>query len=244
MSDDTTDDAPTGAGLPADGTPDPTDAPDATDEQPAPDDDGRDEGDRPVGPGNERESVAVEAAADGNVRPPSPPRRTGVFVHADDLREYVGALLRSMLGGYEADAWGNFTFQHESSRIFVTVGPSPVGPQVGVFSVTNVDVDLTPELAGFLLTTNHQLGFGSFSYDPDNRAVWLRHSLLGTTLDAPELQTAVAAIANTAHQANRAIADRFGGKTFDDASTATQQAQRPPQADDEGPDLTNPSGYL
>lgn len=198
--------------------------------------------------GNDREAAMVEHRG-GSIQPPPAPRRTGVFLDADDLRTYVGKLLRSMLGGYEADAWGNFTFVHEDARIFITVGPSPVGPQVGVFSVTNVDVDLSPELATFLLTTNHQLGFGSFSYDAENRAVWLRHSLLGTTLDAPELQTTVAAIANTAHQANTQIADRFGGRTYADAPKATQDQQHPPtaagpQPPRERPDSPNASGYL
>jgi hypothetical protein len=115
----------------------------------------------------------------------------------------VGSLLRAILGGYEVDAFGNYSFVHEGARIFVTVGGSPIGPQVGVFSVTNIDVDLTPDLAGFLLTTNHTLGFGAFSYDADNRAVWLRHTLLGTTLDGPELQSAVAAVATTAARLDR-----------------------------------------
>lgn len=231
----------------------PTDAtgPSAQDEQPSTDAPGQD-GQSPEDEirGNDRESAVMEHRG-GSIQPPPAPRRTGVFLDADDLRTYVGKLLRAMLGGYEADAWGNFTFVHEDARIFITVGPSPVGPQVGVFSVTNVDIDLSPELAGFLLTTNHQLGFGSFSYDPENRAVWLRHSLLGTTLDAPELQTTVAAIANTAHQANTQIADRFGGRTYADAPKATQDAQRPPTSagpapstKDERSDSPNASGYL
>ncbi len=123
-----------------------------------------------------------------------------MFIDPDELREHVGGLLRVMLGGYQVDAWGNFTFVHDGARVFVTVGPSPVGPQVGVFSVTNLDVNLTPQLASFMVTTNHRLGFGSLSYDTDNQAVWLRHTLLGTTLDGPELQTAVAAVASTAAQ--------------------------------------------
>jgi hypothetical protein len=159
---------------------------------------------------------------------PRPPRRTGVFLDPDDLREHVGGLLRVMLGGYQVDAWGNFTFTHEGARIFVTVGPSPIGPQVGVFSVTNLDIDLTPPLANFLVTTNHKLGFGSFSYDVDNRAVWLRHTLLGTTLDGPELQAAVAAVASVAASVDDHIGDQFGGRTFDDAPEDMQDRARPP----------------
>jgi hypothetical protein len=177
------------------------------------------------------------------VMPPRPPRRTGVFVDPDDLREHVGGLLRTVLGGYEVDAFGNFTFTHEGARIFVTVGGSPIGPQVGIFSVTNLDLELTPPLAAFLLTTNHTLGFGAFSYDPGNQAVWLRHTLLGTTLDLPELQSAVAAVATTAARLDHAIRERFGGRTFQEAPSEVQRKMEPPEPiHDERP--PNASGYL
>jgi hypothetical protein len=161
---------------------------------------------------------------------PSPPRRTGVFLDADDLRDHVGHLLRVMLGGYEVDAFGNFSFVHESARVFVTVGGSPIGPQVGVFSVTNLDVALSPQLAAFIATTNHRLGFGALSYDTDNHAVWLRHTLLGTALDAPELQAAVAAVASTAAHLDDQIAQQFGGRTFNDAPADMQRNARPPDS--------------
>jgi hypothetical protein len=187
------------------------------------------------------ESAALTRMAPG-VHPPRPPRRTGVFIDAEDLREHVGALLRAILGGYEVDAFGNFTFLHEDARIFVTVGPSPIGPQVGVFSVTNLSLELTPALAQFLLTTNHRLGFGSFSYDPQNQAVWLRHALLGTTLDGPELQAAVAAVASTAAAYDDEIRDRFGGRTFTEAPSDVQRRMEPPEPSQEsGP---APGGYL
>ncbi|GGI02745.1 T3SS (YopN, CesT) and YbjN peptide-binding chaperone 1 [Egicoccus halophilus] len=203
------------------------------------------------GPGGAREpdeeaeippSAALSAVVPG-LRPPRPPRRTGVFVDPDDLRDHVGQLLRAILGGYEVDAFGNFTFVHEGARVFVTVGGSPVGPQVGVFSVTNLDVDLAPPLASFLLTTNHTLGFGAFSYDPDNRSVWLRHTLLGTTLDGPELHSAVAAVATTAAQVDDAIKQRFGGRTFAEAPDEVQRRVEPPEPNP-GTTAPNASGYL
>lgn len=190
---------------------------------------------------------AALQAREGMARPPAPPRRTGVFVDPDELREHVGGLLRVMLGGYQVDAWGNFTFVHDGARVFVTVGSSPVGPQVGVFSVTNLDVNLTPQLASFMVTTNHKLGFGSLSYDTDNRAVWLRHTLLGTTLDGPELQTAVAAVASTAAQIDDHIVAQFGGRTFDDAPEDVQRSTRPPETPQQNyreDDTANVTGYL
>jgi hypothetical protein len=200
-------------------------------------DDAADAGDGDKAPGRQLAEVPH------GLMTPRPPRRTGVFLDPEDLREHVGGLLRAVLGGYEVDAFGNFTFTHEGARIFVTVGGSPIGPQVGVFSVTNLDVKLSPELATFLLTTNHTLGFGAFSYDPGNRAVWLRHTLLGTTLDLPELQTAVAAIATTAARLVDTIQQRHGGRTFQEAPSEVQRRMEPPEAvQQERP--PNASGYL
>lgn len=187
----------------------------------------------------EANRAAIEAL--GEMPFPRPPKRTGVFLDPDDLREHVGGLLRVMLGGYQVDAWGNFTFTHEGARIFVTIGSSPIGPQVGVFSVTNLDIDLSPALASFLVTTNHKLGFGSFSYDAENRAVWLRHTLLGTMLDGPELQAAVAAVASVAANVDDHIGEQFGGRTFDDAPEAMQDKARPP---DPAQTPYNVHGYL
>jgi hypothetical protein len=177
----------------------------------------------------------------GAMTPPRPPRRTGVFLDPEELREHVGGLLRAILGGYEVDVFGNCTFTHDGARIFVTVAGSPIGPQVGVFSVTNVDIDLVPELSRFLLTTNHTLGFGSFSYDAQNRAVWLRHTLLGTALDLPELQSAVAAVATTAATLDTSIRERFGGRTFQEAPEDVRHGMEPPPP---AGSVANASGYL
>ena len=174
---------------------------------------------------------------------PRPPRRTGVFLDPEDLREHVSGLLRATLGGHEVDAFGNITFTHEDARVFVTVAGSPVGPQVGVFSVTNLEVPFSADLGRFLLTTNHTLGFGAFSYEPQHQAVWLRHTLLGGTLDLPELQTAVVAVATTAARLDDEIRDRFGGRTFQDAPSDVQQQVEPPETDPPRP-RPGARGYL
>lgn len=195
---------------------------------------------------------AVAVAGSGR-RPP--PRRTGVFVDADDLRTHVGELLRAILGGYQVDPFGNFSFTHDGARVYVSVGTTPVGLAVNVHSVTNIDLDLDEALATFIATTNHRLGFGALSWDTDNRAVWLRHTLLGTTLDAPELQAAVATVAQTAATIDDDIRQRFGGRTFDEAPADVRAATSPPTsrptddesgpADDiEGVTADNASGYL
>ncbi len=105
------------------------------------------------------------------------------------------------------------------------------------------DVDLSPELAHFLLTTNHRMAFGAFSYETEQGAVWLRHSLLGATLDGPELRSAVISVASTASKVTKLLHDRFGAGPFGDASDEVQAAVHPPEPDvsDEGVSAT---GYL
>lgn len=216
--------------------------------RPAPDEDAPEEApetaDEEAEDGDEEPlpSTALTAlAASGGL--PRPPRRTGVFLDPEDLRDHVSGLLRATLGGHEVDAFGNITFTHEDARIFVTVAGSPVGPQVGVFSVTNLDVPFTAELGHFLLTTNHTLGFGAFSYDPQHRAVWLRHTLLGSTIDLPELQTTVVAVATTAARLDHEIRDRFGGRTFQEAPSEVQRRVEPPDPEGGHPP-PNARGYL
>jgi hypothetical protein len=206
--------------------------------------DGDGDGEGASGPADTEEGAAQSRALAEvmtGAAPPRPPRRTGIFVDPDDLRDHVGQLLRAILGGYEVDAFGNYTFTHEGARVFVTVGGSPIGPTIGVFSVTNLEVDLTPPLAAYLLQTNHTLGFGAFSYDASNRSVWLRHTLLGTTLDGPELQSAVAAVATTAAHLDDQIRDRFGGRTFQESPGEVQRSVEPPGSPTSHPGAT---GYL
>ncbi len=187
--------------------------------------------------------MLVERAAAQGIQPAPPPRRTGVFVDADELRATSAALLRAMLGGYEVDALGNMTFTAQGARIFVTVGPGPLGPHVGVFSITNLGVDLVPDLAAFLLRTNHRMAFGAFSYEPEQRGVWLRHSLLGGTLDGPELRGAILSVASTASQVAELIREKFGGANFEDEPEDVQRSVHPPEPSEDH-DPVNASGYL
>jgi hypothetical protein len=217
---------------------------DAPDEEPQGPDDASEQEDGPDRTDPHEHDRSTELAELGPPHGgPHPPRRTGVFLDPEDLRDHVSKLVRATLGGHEVDAFGNITFTHDDARVFITVAGSPVGPQVGVFSVTNVDVPYTSELGHFLLTTNHTLGFGAFSYDPRHGAVWLRHTLLGTTLDLPELQTAVLAIATTAAGLDHEIKDRFGGRRFQEEPNEVQRRMEPPEQDGDRPP-PNARGYL
>lgn len=181
---------------------------------------------------------------------PRPPRRTGVFLDPQDLRTHVSDLLRSIVGPHTVDPFGNFMFDHESVRVFVTVSGSPIGPIVGVFSVTNADLDLDEGLAAWLARTNHRLLLGTLSWDDDNDAVWLRHNVLGTHLDAPELQAAVRSVSTAAVAVAGEIHERFGGRRFgeedgDDNPAMGHRDLGEELGDDlDTPHRSNTTGYL
>ena len=202
-----------------------------------------DDGDEAGDVGTAPRGMLVERAAARGVEPGPAPRRTGVFVDVEELRGYVGALLRAMLGGYEVDALGNMTFTAQGARIFVTVGPGPLGPHVGVFSITNIGIELVDDLAAFLLRTNHRMAFGAFSYEPEQGGVWLRHSLLGATLDGPELRGAILSVASTASEVAQLISEKFGGGSFEDEPEDVRRSVHPPEPS-EDTDPVNASGYL
>lgn len=199
-------------------------------------------------------TAALQPAGTTTAERPPAPRRRGVFVDVEDLRAHVSDLLRTIVGGHGVDRWGNFSFDHDSTRVFVTVRGGPVGPVVGIFSVLATDLDLTESLAAWMATTNHRLLFGSLSWDESNDAVWLRHNLLGSHLDAPELGAAVQAVASTAGMLDDQVATRYGGVRFADRPGARSdgRTQDGPDASDEdleqaSPDELRPpnaSGYL
>lgn len=193
-------------------------------------------------PGGSEVAPAARSQAP-SVSRPEPPRRTGVFVDPQELRGHVSDLLRTIVGPHRVDPFGNFSFDHDSTRVFVTVSGSPMGPMVGVFSVTNTGLDLSSELSSWMATTNHALALGALSWDDDNNAVWLRHNLVGSHLDVVELQAAVQAVAATAAKLDDEIQTRFGGQRFTDRSD-----DQPPDDGMEGvgeqPQRTNTTGYL
>lgn len=197
-------------------------------------------------------TAMVQSAGAKGAKRPSPPRRTGVFIDVEDLRSHVSDLLRTIVGEHAVDPWGNYSFDHGSTRVFVAVRGGPIGPVVGIFSVLVTDAELTEALATWMASTNHRLLFGALSWDESNDAVWLRHNLLGSHLDAPELGAAVQAVASTAGMLDDQITSRFGGVRFVDGpghpgngkddQDDEPQAARPGQVDELRP--PNASGYL
>jgi hypothetical protein len=85
--------------------------------------------------------------------------------------------------------------------------------------VTNVDVQLTDELARYLAVENLTLLFGHFAFHEKENQVWFGHALLGDFLDAEELVTALSTVARTANKYDDLIKERFGGKLYTEVSS-------------------------
>lgn len=135
------------------------------------------------------------------------------------LRARVEGLLQEHFGTYAVDPEGDFSIEYESARVFVCPRPwQEEKTVVLLFSVTNVDIDVTPELTRFLLMENLNLLFGHFAVNVAERQVWFAHTLLGDFLDPEELVTALSTVAMAANKYDNIIQDRFGGRLYTEAS--------------------------
>lgn len=72
------------------------------------------------------------------------------------------------------------------------------------------DVEVTNELAIFLLEQNSRMRFGAFGLDEDHD-IFFQHNIVGSTCDKNELKASVLAVANTADDFDDEIVSRFGG---------------------------------
>lgn len=134
------------------------------------------------------------------------------------LREKVDRYLREDLGSAAVDEAGDFMIRYEDTVTWIRPTAWTEGRTlVRVWSITNVDMPVTAELAEFLVVTNAKLAFGGFRLNEHRPAVVMGYSLLGDYLNRAELQVAVGAVTGTAQQFAGEIKQRFGGKLFVEA---------------------------
>jgi len=154
------------------------------------------------------------------------------------MRARIAPILAEMLGGTApTDADGDYLVKVGSVEVFVSPMAVPnMVPVVRVFAITNVAVNLTPELGLFLSRVNFTLLFGRFALDTDHRAVWFSETLLGEAFRDDELRFTVAAVAQTADEWDDRIAQMFGGA----ARASVPEAEQPAPPKPGQP----PGGYL
>lgn len=134
------------------------------------------------------------------------------------VRAHVERVLTEMLQRRpEQDADGDYLLPIGDVRVTVSPRAIPGGPVVvRVFAVTNVGVNVTPELGLFLARLNFGLMFGRFALDVEHASIWFDETLLGDQITDEELRFAVRVVASTADEWDDRIKQMFGGATWPD----------------------------
>ncbi len=100
----------------------------------------------------------------------------------------------------------------------VRVSIAPYGDDeaaINVMSTVVKGANLTPELLGFLLTTNREnCWFGAFGIDGKGESITYEHTIIGSTCDRKELQTSMSAVLGAADKYDDMIVAKYGGKSL------------------------------
>ena len=119
------------------------------------------------------------------------------------------------------DADGDYVLPLGDVHVMVAPRAAPGGPVVvRVFAITNVGVNVVPELGLFLARLNFGLMFGRFALDTEHHSIWFDESLLGDQFRDDELVFTVRVVASTADQWDDRLKQMFGGLTYQEALTA------------------------
>jgi hypothetical protein len=160
-------------------------------------------------------------------------------VRMGEVQRRLVPMLTEMLGHEpETDADGDYPFVVNGVQIFVAprVVPGPV-IVVRVFAITNIGVELTPDIGLFLARLNFGMVIGRFALDVEHQAVWFDETVLGPDVTADELRFVIEAVASTAAEWDDRIKQQFGGITRTEMLDAQAAAPNPPPKPGEG-------GYL
>jgi hypothetical protein len=131
------------------------------------------------------------------------------------LRRRIEPLLTDLLGAApERDGDGDYVFMFDSAQVIVAPRAVPDGSTVvRVFAITNVGVEITPDLGLFLAHLNFGLMFGRFGLDTEHRAVWFDETYLADQVTDDGLRFLVRMVAATADEWDDRIKALFGGRT-------------------------------
>jgi hypothetical protein len=104
-------------------------------------------------------------------------------------------------------------FLLDMGSAFVRVAVFPWGDDdafINARSWVICGAEVVPELMHFLLRQNDDMRFGAFGMDSDND-IFFEYSVVGSTLDKPELKACVLAVLMTADRYDDQIQQRWGG---------------------------------
>jgi hypothetical protein len=144
-------------------------------------------------------------------------------------RTRIESIVTQILGRPpEQDDDGDYVLPIDEVHVMVAPRAAPDGQIVErVFAITNVGVNVTPELGLFLARLNFGLMFGRFALDTEHRAIWFDEMLLGEQFREEELRFAIRMVAATADSWDDRLKQMFGGATYQEV-LAGQTAESPP----------------
>ncbi len=144
-------------------------------------------------------------------------------------RTRIEAIVSEMLGRQpERDGDEDYVLPIDDVHITVSPRAAPDGQVVvRVFAITNVAVNVTPELGLFLARLNFGLMFGRFALDTEHRSIWFDETLLGEEFREEELRFAIRMVASTADGWDDRLKQMFGGATYQEV-LAGRTAEVPP----------------
>lgn len=146
------------------------------------------------------------------------------------VRERVENVLKEMTGRVpEQDADGDYQLEIGTVRVQVAPRASLTGPVVvRVFAITNVGVNVTPELGLLLARLNFGLMFGRFALDAEHAAIWFDETLLGEQFTDEELRFTIGVVASTADEWDERLKQMFGGATGNEIEVGAPSRVPPP----------------
>ncbi len=137
------------------------------------------------------------------------------------VRERVEKALTELAqGAPKQDEDGDYVLPVQDVHVVVAPRAAPGGPVVvRVFAITNVGMNVVPELGLFLARLNFTLMFGRFALDAEHRSIWFDETLLGDHFSDEELRFTVRVVASTADEWDDRLKQMFGGVTYQEVLT-------------------------
>jgi hypothetical protein len=154
-------------------------------------------------------------------------------------RKRIDAIVAETLGrAAEQDADGDYVLPIREVHVMVAPRAAPDGHVVvRIFAITNVGIDVTPELGLFLARLNFGLMFGRFALDVEHRAIWFDETLLGEEFREEDLRFTIQLVASTADLWDDRLKQMFGGVTYQEVLAGRAAETAPPVKPGDGAGL-------
>lgn len=116
---------------------------------------------------------------------------------------------------------GGFSFQVDSTEVFIDVFPRGDDPAAGhlvsIYAPVGLEVPMSSELAEYVAFSGDNWYFGHLGLSRVENVdgcchVILRHNLLADFMDPPEFESALFGVAGTAERLDDEVVQRFGGR--------------------------------